>query len=90
MPVADWLALERTDALLVDVRNADEFAAGHVPGAINIPLPELRRRHDELPRDRRSPSVAASGSAPTMRRAFSRNVATAPRIFRAGTRRIAR
>ena len=52
MPVADWLQLEQTDALLVDVREADEFAAGHVPGAINLPLSQMRRRFAELPRDR--------------------------------------
>ena len=29
-----------------------EFTTGHIPGAINMPLPELRRRHGELPHDR--------------------------------------
>ena len=52
MPVADWLQLEQTGALLVDVREAEEFAAGHVPGAINLPLSQMRRRFAELPRDR--------------------------------------
>jgi rhodanese-related sulfurtransferase/DNA-binding transcriptional ArsR family regulator len=37
---------------LIDVRPADEFAAGHIPGAINIPLGELPRRLDELSADR--------------------------------------
>jgi ArsR family transcriptional regulator len=37
---------------VLDVRPADEFARGHVPGALNIPLRELARRLDELPRDR--------------------------------------
>ncbi len=36
--------------LLLDVRTADEFAAGHVPGAVNIPVDELRGRRGELPR----------------------------------------
>lgn len=39
-------------ALLVDVRFPDEFAEGHVEGAINIPAPDLRTRHPELPADR--------------------------------------
>ena len=52
MPLADWTALDRTDALLVDVREPDEFAAGHVPGAINVPLSTLRERWTELPQDR--------------------------------------
>lgn len=35
-------------ALLVDVRTPQEFAAGHVPGAINVPLQELGERLHEL------------------------------------------
>ena len=34
---------------LLDVRPPDEFADGHVPGALNIPLTELRTRLDEVP-----------------------------------------
>jgi ArsR family transcriptional regulator len=37
---------------VLDVRPADEFARGHVPGALNIPLKELERRVAELPRGR--------------------------------------
>jgi NADPH-dependent 2,4-dienoyl-CoA reductase/sulfur reductase-like enzyme/rhodanese-related sulfurtransferase len=36
-------------ARLIDVRRPDEFAAGHIPGAVNRPLDELRERLDELP-----------------------------------------
>ncbi|MFA6985071.1 MAG: metalloregulator ArsR/SmtB family transcription factor [Arenimonas sp.] len=35
---------------VLDVRPAEEFALGHVPGAINIPTGELKRRLSELPR----------------------------------------
>ena len=52
MPVADWLELDRTEALLLDVREPEEFANGHVPKAINIPLSQLRSRSAELPKDR--------------------------------------
>ena len=52
MPVADWERLGEPGTLVVDVREPAEFAAGHVPGAVNVPLGELRRRYDELPRDR--------------------------------------
>jgi NADPH-dependent 2,4-dienoyl-CoA reductase/sulfur reductase-like enzyme/rhodanese-related sulfurtransferase len=52
MPLADWERLGATDALVVDVRQPAEFAAGAIPGAINLPLPELRARFAELPRDR--------------------------------------
>jgi NADPH-dependent 2,4-dienoyl-CoA reductase/sulfur reductase-like enzyme/rhodanese-related sulfurtransferase len=37
---------------LVDVRTPQEFAAGHIPDALNIPLDDLRSRLGELPRDR--------------------------------------
>lgn len=40
------------DDILLDVRNEAEFAAGTIPGAINIPVDELRGRLDELPRDK--------------------------------------
>ena len=33
---------------VIDVRNPDEFARGALPGAVNIPLPELRERLDEV------------------------------------------
>ena len=52
MPVADWLELDRTDALVLDVREADEFARWHMPHATNLPLSQLRDRYVELPKDR--------------------------------------
>jgi NADPH-dependent 2,4-dienoyl-CoA reductase/sulfur reductase-like enzyme/rhodanese-related sulfurtransferase len=52
MPVADWLEIAHTDALLLDVREPDEFAGGHIPRAINLPLSQLRSRYAELPQDR--------------------------------------
>jgi len=39
--------------LVLDVRTAAEFAAGHLPGAVHVPVDELRGRLGELPRDRR-------------------------------------
>ncbi|MDA8743474.1 FAD-dependent oxidoreductase [Rubripirellula amarantea] len=36
-------------AFLLDVRSESEFAAGHIPGATNIPLESLRERKSELP-----------------------------------------
>ena len=35
-------------ALLVDVRSPEEYSSGAIPGAINIPLDELRSRHQEI------------------------------------------
>jgi NADPH-dependent 2,4-dienoyl-CoA reductase/sulfur reductase-like enzyme/rhodanese-related sulfurtransferase len=37
---------------LLDVRSPQEFALGHIPGAVNIPVDDLRSRLGELPRDR--------------------------------------
>ena len=34
---------------VLDVRPPEEFTAGHVPGAINIPLPQLKKRLRDLP-----------------------------------------
>ena len=38
---------------VIDVRMPTEFAAGHLPDAVNVPVDELRSRLNELPRDRR-------------------------------------
>ena len=37
--------------VLLDVREADEWVAGHAPGALHIPMSELAGRLDELPGD---------------------------------------
>lgn len=44
--------LEDDLVIVLDVRPEDEFAVGHLPGALNIPLAELERRLSELPPDR--------------------------------------
>ena len=36
------------DAILVDVRERKEFQGGHIPGAINLPLSEIRKAEDVL------------------------------------------
>jgi rhodanese-related sulfurtransferase len=51
MPLAPWEELGRSEALVVDVREPDEFAAGHIPGAVNFPLSRLRQAWTELPND---------------------------------------
>ena len=40
---------EAGEALVIDVRPAAEYAAGHIPGAVSVPLGELPARLDELP-----------------------------------------
>lgn len=39
------------DIVILDVRPAEEYAAGHIPGAIGIPVDELAERISELPED---------------------------------------
>lgn len=45
--VADLEALLASGARLIDVREPDEYAAGHVPGAVLIPLGQVPDRIDE-------------------------------------------
>lgn len=63
------------DCIVLDVRPAEEYAAAHVAGAVSMPLGELERRLNELPRDRqivaycRGPyCVLAAGAVETLRR----------------------
>ncbi|MDP3968052.1 MAG: metalloregulator ArsR/SmtB family transcription factor [Nocardioides sp.] len=44
--------LDAGEAVVLDVRPAPEYAGGHLPGAIHIPLAELADRLSELPQDR--------------------------------------
>lgn len=47
----ELLRRKRAGAIVViDVRPSDEFAAGHIPGAVHLPLAELERRLSEIPR----------------------------------------
>jgi NADPH-dependent 2,4-dienoyl-CoA reductase/sulfur reductase-like enzyme/peroxiredoxin family protein/rhodanese-related sulfurtransferase/TusA-related sulfurtransferase len=48
----DVAALDTKKSLLLDVRTKEEFAAGTIPGAVNIPLDSLREELDRLPKDR--------------------------------------
>lgn len=43
--------LEAGEVCLIDPRPEVEYAAGHIPGAVSLPLEELERRLDELPRN---------------------------------------
>ena len=53
VPAKEVLQLARKGLVTVlDVRPSEEFAAGHLPGAINIPVHELEKRIKELPKRR--------------------------------------
>jgi len=51
VPATELLQRARKGLVTVlDVRPAEEFAAGHIRGAINVPVAELRKRLNEIPR----------------------------------------
>ncbi|MDQ6648688.1 MAG: rhodanese-like domain-containing protein [Actinomycetota bacterium] len=57
-------------AVLLDVREDDEWAAGHAPEALHVPLSELPGRVGELPRDRDVAVICRVGSRSAMAAAF--------------------
>jgi 3-mercaptopyruvate sulfurtransferase SseA len=53
MPLADLQErLDRSEVTLIDVRDADSYIAGHIPGAIHIPLSYIEGEVRYLPRDK--------------------------------------
>lgn len=52
VPVSKVRELVETDAFIIDVREREEYEAGHLINAVNIPLSEIRQRVDEIPKDR--------------------------------------
>ena len=59
MPLSHWETVG--DGYLLDVREPPELAVEQVPGAVNIPLGQLRARLGELPRDREIHLICRSG-----------------------------
>ncbi|MBI4297448.1 MAG: rhodanese-like domain-containing protein [Chloroflexi bacterium] len=53
--------LEKGNAVVIDVRRPDEWAAGHVAGAIHIPVDDVLARIDELPEDKDLLFICAAG-----------------------------
>ncbi len=60
-PVAHWTDAGITPSFILDVREPFEFDSGHFAGAVNIPLPMVRNRMDELPRDKEILVYCAAG-----------------------------
>lgn len=54
-PDAAFDFIEQVEPFVLDVRRQDEFDAGHIEGAVNIPLAELDGRIAELPQDLNAP-----------------------------------
>jgi rhodanese-related sulfurtransferase len=60
--VQDAFSMREEGAFILDVRNQDEWDAGHVPGATLIPLPQLASRLAELPQDQEIVVICRSGN----------------------------
>lgn len=58
------------DYLLVDVRQPDEYRAGHIPGAMLVPLPELESKVFDLPDDKEILIYCRSGGRSTAAASF--------------------
>ena len=58
------------DAYLLDVREPDEWAAGHIDGAVHIPMSGLMGRVEEVPKDRDVVVVCRVGSRSAQVAAF--------------------
>ncbi len=50
--LAHWEMVEESDAMMIDVRDPDEYKQDHLDEAVNIPIDELRRRMSEIPKER--------------------------------------
>ena len=53
--------MKRDDVAVIDVRNPDEYAGGHVPNAKLIPVNSVYARREELPKDKEIIFVCAVG-----------------------------
>lgn len=63
--------LERSEpCYLLDVREADEYEEGHIPGTVWIPLGDLPERVDELPKDQPIIAICHSGGRSAMATRF--------------------
>jgi rhodanese-related sulfurtransferase len=59
MPLSHWDSAR--NGFILDVRDPAELSVENVPEAVNIPLGQLRKRLDELPRDREIHVICRSG-----------------------------
>jgi rhodanese-related sulfurtransferase len=54
--------INRQDALVLDVRDAEEFQKGHILNARNIPLSQLDSRHSDIARHKEKPVIVTCES----------------------------
>jgi rhodanese-related sulfurtransferase len=65
------LLVNRENAVIVDVREQDEFAAGHLPAARNIPLKEIEARSSELKKFIKRPLIVVCQTGGRSRNALA-------------------
>ncbi len=56
------LSQDGKSVFLLDVRTSGEWARGRIPGSVHIPMDEIPRRLQEIPRDKKIVAVCASGA----------------------------
>jgi len=76
--------LESGRVLLLDVRQDHEWAQGHVPGAVHVPVGELPRRLGDIPDGRPVMTMCASGLRATMAATIIRRVGMEPKAILGG------
>ena len=54
--VRSWMTGSRK-VLLIDTRRPDEYKAGHIPGAVNIPPERMKSQAAQLPKDKTMPII---------------------------------
>jgi phage shock protein E len=60
-PKADYAAMVKQGAVIIDVRTKGEFNGGHIKGAINIPLDSLQSNMSKIKKDKPVITCCASG-----------------------------
>lgn len=68
-PGAAVLMMNREKAIVVDVSEADEFAAGHIVGARNVPAAQLQQRLPEVVKNKALPVILVCASGARANRA---------------------
>jgi rhodanese-related sulfurtransferase len=60
--IAAFVSMHNPSLRMVDVREADEYESGHIPGAVNIPLSEFAARVSEVGADKVVYMICRSGA----------------------------
>ena len=60
-PVAFQALHQKEDLTILDVREVEEFQAGHIDGAVNVPLSTLEEQYSQLEADKRYYVICQGG-----------------------------